>query len=80
MTLGKHLGCNSKNSKDLIKCLRTKSAEEIIGTDHLFKVIKLIDIRKYINDKSFNKFAIAINCRYFAIIFTGTVTVIRCYC
>lgn len=36
MTLGKHLGCNSENSKDLVECLRTKSAEEIIGTDRLF--------------------------------------------
>ncbi|XP_011689096.1 PREDICTED: venom carboxylesterase-6-like [Wasmannia auropunctata] len=37
MTLGKNLGCNSENSKELIKCLQTKSAEEIIGTDQLFK-------------------------------------------
>ncbi|XP_077262131.1 carboxylic ester hydrolase [Temnothorax americanus] len=37
LTLGKHIGCSSENSKELIECLRTKSAEEIIGTDHLFK-------------------------------------------
>jgi len=41
MTLGKHLGCSTENSKDLIECLQTKSAEEIIGTDQLFKVMKL---------------------------------------
>lgn len=37
MTLGKNLGCSIENSKELIECLRTKSAEEIIGIDHLFK-------------------------------------------
>ncbi|KAG5328877.1 ESTF Esterase, partial [Acromyrmex heyeri] len=37
MTLGKHLECNTENSKDLVECLQTKSAEEIIGTDQLFK-------------------------------------------
>lgn len=40
ITLGKHLGCNSKDSKEFIECLRTKRAEDIIGTDHLFTVIK----------------------------------------
>ncbi|XP_012522381.1 venom carboxylesterase-6 isoform X2 [Monomorium pharaonis] len=37
ITVGKHLKCNSENSKELIKCLQTKSAEEIIGTDRLFQ-------------------------------------------
>ncbi|XP_011864448.1 PREDICTED: esterase E4 [Vollenhovia emeryi] len=37
MFLGKNLGCSTEKSKDLIECLRTKSAEEIIGTDNLFK-------------------------------------------
>lgn len=46
ITVGKHLGCSTKNSKELIECLRTKSAEEIIGTDNLFKVMKFICYQK----------------------------------
>ncbi|KAL0099083.1 hypothetical protein PUN28_020261 [Cardiocondyla obscurior] len=36
-TVGEHLGCNSDNSKELIECLRKKSAKEIIGSDQLFQ-------------------------------------------
>ncbi|XP_072760700.1 carboxylic ester hydrolase isoform X2 [Anoplolepis gracilipes] len=35
--LGKHLRCNTDNSAELIKCLRTRDAKEIIGTDRLFQ-------------------------------------------
>lgn len=37
MMVGEHLGCNFEDSKELIKCLQTKSAQEIIGTDRLFQ-------------------------------------------
>ncbi|KAL6437219.1 hypothetical protein ACFW04_005044 [Cataglyphis niger] len=35
--LGRNLSCNTDTSAELIKCLRTKDATEIIGTDRLFQ-------------------------------------------
>lgn len=37
MIMGRNLGCNTENSAELIKCLRTKTDTEIIGTDRLFQ-------------------------------------------
>ncbi|XP_029664942.1 venom carboxylesterase-6-like [Formica exsecta] len=37
MILGRNLRCNTDTSAELIKCLRTKDAAEIIGTDRLFQ-------------------------------------------
>ncbi|KAL6437222.1 hypothetical protein ACFW04_005044 [Cataglyphis niger] len=36
--LGRNLSCNTDTSAELIKCLRTKDATEIIGTDRLFQM------------------------------------------
>ncbi|XP_067207617.1 carboxylic ester hydrolase isoform X2 [Linepithema humile] len=35
--LGSHLNCKTQDSKEFIECLRTKTAKEIIGTDHIFQ-------------------------------------------
>lgn len=36
--LGKNLRCNTEDSAEFIKCLRTKDAKEIIGSDRLYQV------------------------------------------
>ncbi|XP_014487252.1 PREDICTED: venom carboxylesterase-6-like, partial [Dinoponera quadriceps] len=39
--VGKHLNCPTENSKELIACLRTKNAVDIISTSRLFQVFGL---------------------------------------